>query len=174
MGRLNERSSDFDEVFEVPVGLSGSAWSSGLSLVLPNDISEDFGPSVIGDFLTGSKIGLLLGDGFVEERLDLILKWSLASLSKFGSLVELLELEVVGFVSEELEWVDVVRHELKFSVSLIGESSGTTVLNLLGWGLRGERDQEELSESQDESLLDIVRSSTNRRYQKKSKKYVGC
>lgn len=51
----------------------------------------------------------------------------------------------------------VVGHELELSVSLVGESSGTTVLDLLGWGLGGERNQEELSEGQDESLLFTVR-----------------
>lgn len=81
VGRLDERSSDLDEVLEVAVGLSSSARGGGLSLVLPDDVSEDLGPSVVGDLLAGWEVGLLLGDGLIEEALDLVLERGLAGLS---------------------------------------------------------------------------------------------
>ena len=70
----------------------------------------------------------------------------------------MLELQIIGLVSEKLERMDVVGHELEFSVSLVSESSGTTVLDLLSWCLGSERNQEKLSEGQNESLLTTVSS----------------
>ena len=47
----------------------------------------------------------------------------------------------------------VVGNKLEFPVSLVDESSGSTVLQQVSWGFTGQRSQEELSEGQDELLL---------------------
>jgi hypothetical protein len=64
-----------------------------------------------------------------------------------------LKLLVIGFIGEQLEWMDIVGHEFKFSVPLISKSSCTTMLDLLGWSLRGKWNSEKLSEGDDESFL---------------------
>ena len=70
---LDERSSDFDEVLEVTVGLPGSSWSSSLGFVLSDDVSEEFSPSIVGNLLSSWEVSLFVGDGLVEETLDLVL-----------------------------------------------------------------------------------------------------
>jgi len=77
----------------------------------------------------------------------------LARLTLLLGFVELLEFLVVSFIGEELERMHIVRHEFIFSVSLVDESSGSTVLDFLGWGFRSERDSEKFSESENESFL---------------------
>jgi len=150
---FNEWSSDLNKVLEISVLVSGTSRVSGLSLVFSDHVSQDLGPSIVGDGFAWSQMGLLLGDAFIEEGLELIFKRSLAGLSKLGVFVELLELLVVSLIREQLERMDVVGHKLKLSVALVSESSGTTVLDLLRWGLRGKRNREEFSEGDDESFL---------------------
>jgi hypothetical protein len=150
---FNKWSSNLNEVLEVSVLVSGTTWSSSLSLVLSDNISKNFSPSVIRDGFSGWKTGLLLGNSLIEEGLQLILKRSLSGLSELGILIQLLQLGVVGLVGEKLERMNVVGDQLELSVSLVSESSGTTVLDLLGWSFRGQRNSEKLSEGDDESLL---------------------
>lgn len=151
---FNERSSNLEEVVEVSIVVSGTTRGSNLGSVLSDHVSEDLSPSLVGDGLARSQASVLLGDGLVEEGLQLILKWGLAGLSELGIFVEFLELLVIGFVAEELERMDVVGHQLEFPISLVGESSGSTVLDLFGWGFRGKWNSEEFSEGDDESFLD--------------------
>jgi len=150
---FNEWSSHLDEVLKVSVLISGTTWSSSLCFVLSDHISKDLSPSFVGDSLTSSEVCLFFGDGLIEVSLQLILKRSLSRFSELGVFVKFLKLLVISFIGEQLEWMDIVGHEFKFSVSLISESSCTTMLDLLGWSLRGKWNSEELSEGDDKSFL---------------------
>lgn len=153
VGWFDEWSSDLDEVIEVSVLISGSTWVGDFGFVLFEHITEDLIPSFIGKFLSSWKVSFLFRDSLVEELLNLVLKRGFSSVSQFLILIQVLELQVVHFVGVELERMDVVGHEFEFSISLIGESSGTTMLDLLGWSFTGHWNSEHFSEGNDESLL---------------------
>lgn len=153
LGWAIKRSSLFQEIGEVSIFVKAASRSGQLGVVSPDGVGEELGEPVVRDLLSFSEFLFFLLDSSLKVTHGSVLQRLLSSGPHLSGLVLGLEFFVVNLVHQELVRVLVVTDKLELSVGLVDESSLATVLDSVGWGLGGQRNEEEFSESEDECLL---------------------